>query len=479
MFKKNIKVLDCTIRDGGLMNKWQFSKELVKNVYDTCVASGIDYMEIGYISSEDQFPRTEYGPWKFCAVMRKVFLALPLLLASASIAVAQNAALTGALIGAAVGAANSVNIHEGRPDEDYIKIWFFNDGPLELRHFQPRHAVEDIDIRSELFWLIDKDVDNVRIGNMKFLGYNTKTGMDMLRSWFVRGTDEDWILRYNRMVFNMVEYNRRELQRKLNEGEISNSTLFDYYGRLINSTENTILYETNLGTDTTVIKKYEDEYQKLLADSQESTEKRIPSFEKRNWGWGIYWHAGYEKYMGGLTNVVDGHFNVLGMTMESQYKKFVMDFDMYLSPGRKPNAYIGTPGGFNYYDSKLDWNWTNSRKIKRAAIDFRTGFNVFDKSYLSLIPHIGIGIGFLDQETDSKNPSGYVQSSEISGVRYQAGLAANVKIRRILNSSYIKDYSEFNVFTKLSFIRTSYKSIEPSNSICLSIGLGGIEWFLK
>ncbi len=67
MFRKEIKVLDCTIRDGGLMNKWQFSKELVKGVYDACVAAGVDYMEIGYISSEDQFPRTEYGPWKFCA----------------------------------------------------------------------------------------------------------------------------------------------------------------------------------------------------------------------------------------------------------------------------------------------------------------------------------------------------------------------------------------------------------------------------
>lgn len=67
MFRKEIKVLDCTIRDGGLMNKWQFSKEFVKSVYDSCVAAGVDYMEIGYISSADQFPRPEYGPWKFCA----------------------------------------------------------------------------------------------------------------------------------------------------------------------------------------------------------------------------------------------------------------------------------------------------------------------------------------------------------------------------------------------------------------------------
>ena len=67
MYRKEIKVLDCTVRDGGLMNKWQFSKEFVKKVYDSSVAAGVDYMEIGYISSADQFPRPEFGPWKFCA----------------------------------------------------------------------------------------------------------------------------------------------------------------------------------------------------------------------------------------------------------------------------------------------------------------------------------------------------------------------------------------------------------------------------
>ncbi|MBN1185029.1 MAG: aldolase catalytic domain-containing protein [Bacteroidales bacterium] len=66
MFRKEIKVLDCTIRDGGLMNAWQFSDEFVKDVYNACVASGIDYMEIGYKSSEAAYSRKENGPWKFC-----------------------------------------------------------------------------------------------------------------------------------------------------------------------------------------------------------------------------------------------------------------------------------------------------------------------------------------------------------------------------------------------------------------------------
>jgi len=66
MYKEDIKVMDCTIRDGGLMNNWQFADEFVRAVYDACVEGGIDYMEIGYISSEKAFSRDKVGPWKFC-----------------------------------------------------------------------------------------------------------------------------------------------------------------------------------------------------------------------------------------------------------------------------------------------------------------------------------------------------------------------------------------------------------------------------
>ena len=66
MYRKEIKVLDCTIRDGGLMNNWHFTDEYVKAVYEACVKSGIDYMEIGYKSSEKSYSRKEVGCWKFC-----------------------------------------------------------------------------------------------------------------------------------------------------------------------------------------------------------------------------------------------------------------------------------------------------------------------------------------------------------------------------------------------------------------------------
>ncbi|QPJ65879.1 MAG: nucleoid-structuring protein H-NS [Candidatus Nitrohelix vancouverensis] len=67
MFRKEIKVLDCTIRDGGLMNNHQFSDEFVSRVFQVVNAAGVDYIELGYKADESQFSRNEFGPMKFCS----------------------------------------------------------------------------------------------------------------------------------------------------------------------------------------------------------------------------------------------------------------------------------------------------------------------------------------------------------------------------------------------------------------------------
>jgi len=65
-YRPEIKILDCTIRDGGLMNDHLFDDEVVKAVYTACVEAGIDYMEIGYINSKRLFSPDSHGAWKFC-----------------------------------------------------------------------------------------------------------------------------------------------------------------------------------------------------------------------------------------------------------------------------------------------------------------------------------------------------------------------------------------------------------------------------
>jgi 4-hydroxy 2-oxovalerate aldolase len=63
-YRPELKVLDCTIRDGGLMNNHQFDDGLVKAVYETCVEAGLDYMEIGYRNSKHLFPKAEFGAFR-------------------------------------------------------------------------------------------------------------------------------------------------------------------------------------------------------------------------------------------------------------------------------------------------------------------------------------------------------------------------------------------------------------------------------
>jgi len=74
VYRESIKILDCTIRDGGLINKWQFSDKLVQETYKHVAQAGIDYMEIGYKASKNQFDPKIYGKWRFCddEVVKKV-----------------------------------------------------------------------------------------------------------------------------------------------------------------------------------------------------------------------------------------------------------------------------------------------------------------------------------------------------------------------------------------------------------------------
>ena len=65
MNKERVKVLDCTIRDGGLINNHYFSDDFVRAVYQALSQSSIEYAEIGYRSSRELFPPEEYGDWKY------------------------------------------------------------------------------------------------------------------------------------------------------------------------------------------------------------------------------------------------------------------------------------------------------------------------------------------------------------------------------------------------------------------------------
>ena len=65
-YRMDIKVVDATIRDGGLVNNFYFEDQFIKDLYLANLKAGVDYMEFGYKASKELFDVNKFGKWKFC-----------------------------------------------------------------------------------------------------------------------------------------------------------------------------------------------------------------------------------------------------------------------------------------------------------------------------------------------------------------------------------------------------------------------------
>ena len=65
-YRQTVRVVDATLRDGGLVNNFYFPDEFVKDLYVANQKAGVDYMEFGYKASTEMFEESKFGKWKFC-----------------------------------------------------------------------------------------------------------------------------------------------------------------------------------------------------------------------------------------------------------------------------------------------------------------------------------------------------------------------------------------------------------------------------
>lgn len=69
---KNIKILDCTLRDGGYHNNWNFSKELAKKMISSLQDCKVDFIEVGYRSlNGENFKKSEEKFLKNLKIIKK------------------------------------------------------------------------------------------------------------------------------------------------------------------------------------------------------------------------------------------------------------------------------------------------------------------------------------------------------------------------------------------------------------------------
>lgn len=52
-----IKLLDCTLRDGGYLNDWNFGSDSIVNIYERLVSSEMDIIEVGFLNENYEFDK--------------------------------------------------------------------------------------------------------------------------------------------------------------------------------------------------------------------------------------------------------------------------------------------------------------------------------------------------------------------------------------------------------------------------------------
>ena len=51
----NRQLLDCTLRDGGYINDWEFGHANIIEIFERLVSSGVEYIEIGFLDQRREF----------------------------------------------------------------------------------------------------------------------------------------------------------------------------------------------------------------------------------------------------------------------------------------------------------------------------------------------------------------------------------------------------------------------------------------
>ena len=59
---KTVSILDCTLRDGGYINDWNFGFEAIRTVVDKLSNTGIECIEIGFIKGDEYDPNKSLFP---------------------------------------------------------------------------------------------------------------------------------------------------------------------------------------------------------------------------------------------------------------------------------------------------------------------------------------------------------------------------------------------------------------------------------
>jgi hypothetical protein len=267
-------------------------------------------------------------------------------------------------------------------------------------------------------------------------------------------------LRYNQVVFDILESHRRQLQYELfraNSHSEANQAL-----QLIHTQADEEIQrfqrESQGGHNLQVTEVWET----LVALKINRLGEQTPFLTLRRFGLGF--HAGFGT--GLLSGTMGNHFGLpfsFVFGYDFWWNKISLMTSFALSGGKTRETYTGPT------------HWQKGERANLALLDFSLGYQTYSAPKWRVTPYLGLGINEFSEPTTQKE----VSPQRMVSYRYSAGVCIDYRLVKMLNLQpnpllSTKEFSEIGIRTRLSVSRADFYPDLNGFTYTLSVGISGL-----
>jgi hypothetical protein len=337
-------------------------------------------------------------------------------------------------------------------------------GKLKWSDFQSL-PLRSSNMASELVYQISFVTEKTKFQDTVLFTFVTKNEMNPKYSWVKPEEKSDLLLRYNQVLFDAMEINRRRLQYDLLEMYDISQTNSILQGALSNCQNEIrkIQEETNFGRNKEAVVYWEFLINTTLLDLPLF---RIPPFKESAFGYGLHVGLGVGNFSNTLSDYFSPTFN------------FLFGFDVALN---NTILYLNGTLALNNVSSEFQDNgrtWPKDLKTNVAIIDVSLGQNIINNGKHRLTPFVGLGILEFTASQDKDQFEDYrlVDYGVIYGINYDFKFRKTIKL--IPSFGGIRENTNQSIRTRLYILSSQFEKFKGT-SINLTVSYSFFSRVIK
>lgn len=312
---------------------------------------------------------------------------------------------------------------------------------------------------SELNYLLSYKTARKKIGNTIVFLYETRNSINPDLCWVKDDERSDQLLRYNQVMFNIVELYRRGLQSQLHRADnlsmAENKFRNQYHQCSIEIRK--LQDDTRAGTKAGAIAFWDEQ---IARELRAMPLELVPPISDRNFGYGLNFGLGTGLFTATLGDHFTTPFSVI-YGFDAAYKRNILYLNATLAGNRVKREY-----------GEGIAIWPENIRTTLAIIDVSLGRALIDNEKHKFAPFAGLGIlefsvaGNVDEEYKDLRMVNY---GFIFGLNYDFKFRKGVRLTPAAYSGSFKERAEQNVRVRMYATTASFDQIKGT-SINLSIG---------